>query len=38
MDVINLGSGDSFTVGTIAADFQSVLDWGVENCGFSLPF
>jgi len=37
LEVINLGSGDSFTIGTVAADFDSVFNWGIENCGFSLP-
>ena len=45
LDVINLGSGDSFTIGTMAppANPLEVLDseiftWGMDNCGFSLPF
>ena len=37
LEVINLGSGDSFTIGTVAADFDSVFNWGIDNCGFSLP-
>jgi len=37
LDVINLGSGDTFTVGTLAADFDSVFNWGIENCSFALP-
>ncbi len=36
LEVINLGGGASFTVGTVAADFDSVFNWGIENCGFSL--
>jgi hypothetical protein len=34
LDIINLGSGDSFTIGTLAADVNSVLNWVIENCGF----
>jgi hypothetical protein len=32
LDLINLGSGDSFTIGTLAADFDSVFNWSLANC------
>ena len=44
LEVINLGSGDSFTIGTFPppADPLAVFDsemftWGIDNCGFSIP-
>jgi hypothetical protein len=37
IDVINLGSGDTFTVGTLAADVDSVLNLGLANCGLGFP-